>query len=103
MNYCTLKRGLSVLVMIAVINGLYAFADKEPVTLYIIGDSTAANKTAKTYPETGWGMKLQELFNEQKVIVDNRALNGRSTASFKHDYNTKSHTVVNHWRLVLEK
>ncbi|QQT26970.1 rhamnogalacturonan acetylesterase [Sphingobacterium spiritivorum] len=103
MNYCKLKKGLSVIFLTAVLIGLYAFSKKEPATLYIIGDSTAANKTAKTYPETGWGMKLQELFNEQEVIVDNRALNGRSTASFKHDYNTKSHTVVNHWRLVLEK
>jgi lysophospholipase L1-like esterase len=54
---------------------------KERVTLYIIGDSTAANKVASAYPETGWGMALQAFFNPD-VLVDNRALNGRSTKSF---------------------
>jgi len=51
-------------------------------TLYIIGDSTAANKDPKTYPETGWGMALQSYFKID-VTVDNRALNGRSTKSFR--------------------
>ncbi|MFF5381773.1 rhamnogalacturonan acetylesterase [Pedobacter suwonensis] len=50
--------------------------------LYIIGDSTAANKEEKAYPETGWGMALQSYFKND-VTVDNRALNGRSTKSFR--------------------
>ncbi|WP_431293603.1 hypothetical protein [Pedobacter sp. P26] len=50
--------------------------------LYIIGDSTAANKEEKAYPETGWGMALQSYFKTD-VTVDNRALNGRSTKSFR--------------------
>ncbi|WP_293784326.1 rhamnogalacturonan acetylesterase [uncultured Pedobacter sp.] len=50
--------------------------------LYIIGDSTAANKAQKAYPETGWGMALQSYFKND-VTVDNRALNGRSTKSFR--------------------
>jgi len=50
--------------------------------LYIIGDSTAANKEEKVYPETGWGMALQSYFKAD-VTVDNRALNGRSTKSFR--------------------
>lgn len=54
---------------------------KAPITLYIIGDSTAANKQAKAFPETGWGMQIGSFFNEE-VKVDNRALNGRSTKSF---------------------
>jgi lysophospholipase L1-like esterase len=54
---------------------------KEKITVYIIGDSTAANKAKDKYPETGWGMELQPFFNAQ-VNVDNRALNGRSTKSF---------------------
>ena len=55
---------------------------QKQTTLYIIGDSTAANKQEKAYPETGWGMALQSFFNED-VKVDNRALNGRSTKSFR--------------------
>lgn len=51
-------------------------------TIYIIGDSTAANKDKRKFPETGWGMELQSFFKSD-VVVDNRALNGRSTKSFR--------------------
>ncbi|QPH38236.1 rhamnogalacturonan acetylesterase [Pedobacter endophyticus] len=62
---------------------LFSFSNqKKQTSLYIIGDSTAANKEAKAYPETGWGMELQAFFNSD-VKVDNRALNGRSTKSFR--------------------
>lgn len=50
-------------------------------TVYIIGDSTAANKEEKAFPETGWGMELERLFTPN-MKVDNRAMNGRSTKSF---------------------
>lgn len=59
----------------------FAFIQKK-TKLYIIGDSTAANKEEKAYPETGWGMALQSYFKTD-VTVDNRALNGRSTKSFR--------------------
>ena len=52
------------------------------ITVYIAGDSTAANKTADRRPETGWGEMLQAYFDPARVKVDNRALNGRSTKSF---------------------
>lgn len=58
-------------------------ADRKPV-IYIAGDSTAANKLEKAYPETGWGMELSAFFND-RVIIDNRAMNGRSTKSFKNE------------------
>jgi len=54
---------------------------KEKITVYLIGDSTVANKSPKAAPETGWGMELGAFFNSN-VTVDNRALNGRSTKSF---------------------
>ncbi len=54
---------------------------QQKITVYIIGDSTAANKSPKAFPETGWGMELQSFFDEA-ITVDNRALNGRSTKSF---------------------
>lgn len=58
--------------------------NKPTPTIYIIGDSTAANKEAKAYPETGWGMELGSFFNNG-VKIDNRALNGRSTKSFLNE------------------
>lgn len=53
-------------------------------TIYLAGDSTAAIKLASKRPETGWGEYLAEFIDPQKFIVDNRAMNGRSTKSFIH-------------------
>src|SRR5262245_22250204 len=55
---------------------------KEPITIFLAGDSTCAIKQRDKRPETGWGEMLQTLFDPQKVKIDNRALNGRSTKSF---------------------
>lgn len=82
---------------------LFSFGPKPRPTIYIIGDSTAANKEAKFYPETGWGMKLEELFKDQSVRVENRALNGRSTESFRYDYNSKTREMRNHWTPILDQ
>lgn len=51
------------------------------IKVYLIGDSTMANKEIKAYPETGWGMPFTYFF-DSSVQVDNRAKNGRSTKSF---------------------
>ncbi|MBA4859883.1 rhamnogalacturonan acetylesterase [Streptomyces sp. PSKA54] len=50
-------------------------------TLYIAGDSTAAQKYADAAPETGWGMALP-FFLHRDIAVDNHAVNGRSSKSF---------------------
>jgi len=50
-------------------------------TLYIAGDSTAAQKYADAAPETGWGMALPFFLNKG-VSVANHAVNGRSSKSF---------------------
>ncbi|GGZ33741.1 rhamnogalacturonan acetylesterase [Streptomyces poonensis] len=50
-------------------------------TLYIAGDSTAAQKYADAAPETGWGMALP-FFLSRTVEVANHAVNGRSSKSF---------------------
>jgi lysophospholipase L1-like esterase len=50
--------------------------------IYGIGDSTMANKTKpEENPERGWGQMLPLFFNDN-IIIDNRAVNGRSTRSF---------------------
>lgn len=52
-------------------------------TIFIIGDSTAAKKDlTKGSPERGWGMALQQYFDADCVVVDNHAVNGRSSKSF---------------------
>ncbi|NBM18303.1 rhamnogalacturonan acetylesterase [Streptomyces sp. GC420] len=52
-----------------------------PRTLYIAGDSTAAQKYAPAAPETGWGMALP-FFLTPYLRVSNHAVNGRSSKSF---------------------
>lgn len=56
------------------------------ITIYMIGDSTMANKpcTGKDADnqERGWGQMLQQYFDSTKVVIDNHALNGRSSKSF---------------------
>jgi len=58
-----------------------AFVQAKKIRVYLIGDSTMANKEVKAYPETGWGMPFTYFF-DSSVVVDNRAKNGRSTKSF---------------------
>ena len=61
---------------------MMAFAlPPKKITVWLIGDSTMANKEIKAYPETGWGMPFTYFF-DSTVVVDNRAKNGRSTQSF---------------------
>jgi len=53
----------------------------EQITVYLIGDSTIADKETKTFPETGWGMPFRHFF-DSTVRVENHAKNGRSTRTF---------------------
>ncbi|HEV7682617.1 MAG TPA: LamG-like jellyroll fold domain-containing protein [Pyrinomonadaceae bacterium] len=54
----------------------------EPITIYLAGDSTMAQKLPEKRPETGWGEALQKSFPEDKVRIENHAQNGRSTRTF---------------------
>lgn len=55
---------------------------KHITTIYMIGDSTMANKPLeKQNQERGWGMVLGE-FLKGDIRVDNHAVNGRSSKSF---------------------
>ena len=58
-----------------------SFVQSKKITVYLIGDSTMADKEVRAYPETGWGMPFATFF-DPAVRVDNRAKNGRSTKSF---------------------
>ena len=56
---------------------------EKTTTIFVIGDSTAANKdTTGGKQERGWAMVLQEYFDEHMITVDNHAVNGRSSKSF---------------------
>ncbi len=79
---------LSLLVLVGLTSG------RKQVTVFMIGDSTMANKPYdNSKPERGWGMALQGFFTD-KVIVDNHAVNGRSSKSFIDE---------GRWQVVLDK
>ena len=48
----------------------------------MIGDSTMANKKTADFPETGWGQAFANLL-DHNVEINNYAVNGRSTKSFR--------------------
>jgi len=68
-----------IMILVAFIS--MAFLPPKKITVWLIGDSTMANKEVKAFPETGWGMPFANFF-DSTVTVDNRAKNGRSTKSF---------------------
>ena len=73
---------ISIAIISILLTSTSIFAQKSPLTIYLAGDSTMAQKADDKRPETGWGEKLQQYFDAKKVVVDNRAQNGRSTKSF---------------------
>ena len=61
---------------------VFALAQKQPIVVYLAGDSTMADKpTDPPNPEFGWGQLLPRFFTDPAMIV-NHAANGRSTRSF---------------------
>uniref|UniRef100_UPI004055C113 pectinesterase family protein n=1 Tax=Alistipes sp. TaxID=1872444 RepID=UPI004055C113 len=63
-------------------------------TLFLVGDSTCANKKLdKENPERGWGQLFQALV-EAPLRVENHAMNGRSTKSFRTE---------GRWQVVLDR
>jgi lysophospholipase L1-like esterase len=51
-----------------------------PQTLFIAGDSTAANYDSQI--QQGWAAELSAFFNSKQVKIDNRAVPGRSSRTF---------------------
>jgi len=69
-------------------------AENKVITVFMIGDSTMANKVLTGgNPERGWGQALGGFFTED-IRVDNHAVNGRSSKSFINE---------GRWDLVLNK
>ncbi|MBR6120831.1 MAG: rhamnogalacturonan acetylesterase [Prevotella sp.] len=82
------------LAFIVCLLALLSATQDKTTTIFIIGDSTAANKDISGgKQERGWGMALQCCFDEN-IVVDNHAVNGRSSLSFINE---------GRWDKVLEK
>lgn len=60
----------------------FTIEKKEVVTIFMIGDSTMADKSLKNgNQERGWGQMLPGFLTDD-IVVDNHAKNGRSSLSF---------------------
>lgn len=77
-------RKLSVFSFLLLLAMVFSAATKDKATtIFVIGDSTAAQKdTTGGKVERGWAMMLQDCFNPDFIVVDNHAVNGRSSKSF---------------------
>lgn len=69
-------------ILLIFVSGAAAAAQNDPITLFLAGDSTMAAKLSERRPETGWGEMLGQHFKKGRVVVENRAANGRSTKTF---------------------
>lgn len=83
-----------ILISLSLLALLCFAAGRHQTTIFVVGDSTAAEKShPETNPERGWGMVLQGFFDEH-IRVENHAVNGRSSLSFLNE---------GRWQKVLER
>ena len=89
-----MKRNSLLGMLLCMVFALTLTSSSKITTIFVIGDSTAAEKkNFQKSPERGWGMVLQGCFDD-KVLVDNHAVNGRSSKSF---------ITEGRWKNVLER
>jgi len=71
-----------ILLLFSIVISTFMLAQKKP-TLFLIGDSTMANKeNPDKNPEHGWGQVLNQFFTTG-IEIQNHAMNGRSSKSFR--------------------
>ena len=85
------------IIALALVALTFIAADKDrTTTIFMIGDSTMANKDiSHDRKERGWGMALQCFFDDN-IRIDNHAVNGRSSLSFINE--GRWDTVLNRMR-----
>ena len=71
------------MILVAVFLAAFMPSDEKPV-IYLIGDSTCADKPLDDNPERGWGQLFPNFF-QQGITIENHAKNGRSTKSFRNE------------------
>ncbi|GAA5509425.1 rhamnogalacturonan acetylesterase [Novipirellula caenicola] len=85
-NTHSLTRWIAMLALLASVAHLPSAATAaDAFTIFMIGDSTMADKPLiPENPERGWGQLLPLYFNPN-VTIDNHATNGRSSKSFRSE------------------
>ncbi|WP_434036465.1 rhamnogalacturonan acetylesterase [Formosa sp. 4Alg 33] len=73
---------IACVIVLCITLSAYSDFQEKPITVFMIGDSTMANKkNPETNPEYGWGQVFATYFNTNATIK-NKAVNGRSSRSF---------------------
>ena len=70
--------------LLLVVSAVFIMAMAKPAAkqrIFMVGDSTMANKSENVSPETGWGQVFSSWF-DSTLVVNNHAQNGRSSKSF---------------------
>jgi len=71
--------------LIVPISLILAFSPKNEITVFLIGDSTMADKPySDGNPEKGWGQVFPLYFSDG-IKIENHAVNGRSSKSFRDE------------------
>lgn len=78
-----MKKSLIILLLVA--SGFSFLLPEKKITIFLVGDSTMANKPLEENPERGWGMYFPKYLTDD-VEVQNHAVNGRSTKSFINEH-----------------
>ncbi len=68
-------------IVLLVLTALAFQIPQKPIRIFMIGDSTMADKPLTDNPERGWGQLFPQYFTSD-VTIKNHAVNGRSTKSF---------------------
>ncbi len=84
-----MRSSIFLLIAIAI---LYSCEKKTTPVLFLVGDSTMADKPLNDNPERGWGQLLPLFFDSASFKIENHARNGRSTRSFI--YESRWDTVI---------
>ncbi|WP_028552584.1 rhamnogalacturonan acetylesterase [Paenibacillus sp. UNC451MF] len=56
-------------------------SQKNPITIYLAGDSTVQTYNESAAPQAGWGQYIGDFFNDEVQFI-NKAIGGRSSKSF---------------------
>lgn len=95
-----MKKFISIVMSLVLVLGslsFSAFAADKP-TVYLVGDSTVCEygtDSKYTIPRNGWGMRIGEYLDLNKVQVNNLAISGRSSKSFltEDEYKTLTNNI----------
>lgn len=56
--------------------------ERGKIKIFIAGDSTACDYEPSRAPRAGWGQMIGRFFDQNRVVIANRAISGRSSMSF---------------------